>query len=480
MAAINQALRLYEDTYTTDKYSSVDYLSQGKLTANSVLSSAVVHLFGQRSNRFPLLLATKAKGAVVSIESVDTLFTVPIMGKPKKTSLIVATPYSAGSKIGVGKTPITITFADKHFRKGETLALNSGILLTVQEEPKAGDLGFDYVLKIHGSNNNAYVPYTDLKAGTRLAGMFVAAGLKNSKGTESRTQMPSKMQNQCTKLRATYNWVGNLKDKVMVIELPAGEGRTTKVWQEWEMYDHDLRFMEEQENALWYSQFNRTADGKILDKDVNTGDLVITGSGLLEQIPNETTYGILTENIIYRTVRDVLYNSCADKVKQISIYTGVGGREEFHRAFASSLGKLGYTNFTTQFVGGEANSNNLTYGAYFGTYKHQDGHVVTLKMLPLLDHGAKADAAPKHPTSGLPITSYDMYFIDESTVDGKPNLQFVQEKGAEDIRKKINGMNGDSDIVSSDDMTSSVQYVKSVGIHMYNPVSSFKLRCIAA
>jgi hypothetical protein len=188
----------------------------------------------------------------------------------------------------------------------------------------------------------------------------------------------------------------------------------------------------------------------------------------------------LTENIIYRTVRDVLYNSCADKVKQISIYTGVGGREEFHRAFASSLGKLGYTNFTTQFVGGEANSNNLTYGAYFGTYKHQDGHVVTLKMLPLLDHGAKADAAPKHPTSGLPITSYDMYFIDESTVDGKPNLQFVQEKGAEDIRKKINGMNGDSDIVSSDDMTSSVQYVKSVGIHMYNPVSSFKLRCIAA
>ena len=49
-----------------------------------------------------------------------------------------------------------------------------------------------------------------------------------------------------------------------------------------------------------------------------------------------------------------------------------------------------------------------------------------------------------------------------------------------DIRKKINGMNGDSDIVSSDDMTSSVQYVKSVGIHMYNPVSSFKLRCIAA
>lgn len=482
MPAFNQKLSIYEDTYYQDKYSKSDRLSQAKLSASEALSNTVIQLFGRRSDRFPLMLATKAKGNVVTVKSADTLFTVPVMGKPQKSDEITTSAYASATKIGVAKSPIDLVFATRHFRKGEFLLLASGAQLVIQTDGVPTTGGFGYKAVIHGNDNNAYITYSDIKVGNRIAGGWVAAGRNNSKGTESRSQAPGKMFNQCTKLRASYNWEGNLKNKVMVIELPKAGGGMTKLWQEWEMFDHDLRFMEEKENALWYSQFNRTADGQILDKDPNTGDDMPTGSGLLEQIPNEATYAVLTESILKRIVRDVVYNSCAstEEKKVITLYTGLGGREEFSNAMQTAAITSGYTNVNNLAIGGEANSNNLTYGAYFGTYKHQDGHIINIKMLPLLDYGSKADAAPKHPATGLPITSYDMYFVDESMINGKPNLQFVQEEGVQGIRKEIRGMNSDSDVVSSDDMVSSIQYIDSVGIHLNNPINSFKLRCIAA
>jgi hypothetical protein len=478
MAAINDKLRIFEDTFNAEKYSDVDYLSIGKLANSQFLSAAVVQLYGQRSDRFPLMLSTKGKGSIKKVESVDTLFKVPIMGKPKKSSAIVKTLYSASDKIGAGKADFTVYFADKFFKKGLTLSTKSGVLVTVQTDPEKAVEGnyYKYTLKVDGSDVNKYVPYSDVAQGARMSAMFTHVGLKDSRGNESRSQAPSQMVNQCSTLRSSYNWKGNLANKVMAIELPTKSGGKTTLWQEWEMFEHDLRFAEEEENTLWYSEFNRTAEGLILDRDVNTGDIVVRGSGLLEQIPNSSSYGVLTENILKRTIRNVLYNSAADVKRSISVYTGVGGKEAFSQALFSSLKSLGFGFQADQFVSGGKNSH--AYGAYFGTYIHQDGHTITLKYLPLLDLGAKAEAADKHPISGLPITSYDMYFVDESVINGEPNIQYVQEKGVEEVRALQNGMNKVvNGMVTSDATRTSVHYMKSCGIHMFNPVNSFKLTC---
>ncbi len=478
---VNPNLRIYEDSFMTDKYSNVDRLTQAKLTTSESLSNMAIQLYGQRSDRFPLMLATKAKGNIRTVKSVDTLFTVPIMGKPQKSDAISSTIYSAGQKIGVGKAPITLTFATSHFRKAEFLILRSGAQVVVQTDPvPATGGGFTYTAIIHGNDPTAWIPYSDIAPGVRVAAGWVAAGQKRSQGTHSRAQGPSKMQNQCTKVRASYNWEGNLNNKVMVLEMPVAEGKTTKFWMEYERFDMELRFMEEKETALWESKFNRTADGQILDRDANTGDVLITGSGLKEQIPNEATFSVLTESILSKIVRDVVWNSGSTTKREISLYTGLGGREDFHKAMAAAAKSTGFSYTENQAIGGGANSGDLRYGAYFGSYVHQDGHVITLKNLPLLDYGAVADAAAKHPVTKLPVTSHDMYFIDESMINGQRNLQFIQEEGVQGIVKEIRGMNSTSDVVSSDDMVSSYQYIDSVGIHLMNPVNSFKLRCVAA
>lgn len=480
MASINQKLSLFSDVYNTDKHTSINYLSAGRLSQADELTSTVVQLYGGWSDRFPLYLSTKGrKGGIRKIKSADTLFTIRIMGKPKKSSGIGKTIYSATDKIGVGKCDFYVYHVDNWFKKGDAVETYKHNKLQVQKDPEKEGNYWKYTYRLLGSDTNAYVSLAEVSVGQKFAMMFQPAGLINSRGRESRSQSPALMQNQCAFLRNSYNWKGNVENKVMTITLPKVGGGVTSFWQEWELFQLELKQMEECENYLWYSEWNRTPEGQILDKDPDTGEAMPMGSGLLEQIPNSASYGILTVDKIKRVVRDVMYNSSADKQREITLYTGRGGQEEFNNAMVNDLVAMGYQyQQSTKVINGAANSHNLVYGAYFGSFRHQDGHTVTIKYLPLLDMGARAEAAPKHPRTGLPITSYDMYFVDESIIDGMPNIQYIQEAGREDIKKIVAGINSkDTTYVASDQDASSVHMGKSIGIHMFNPVNSFKLNC---
>lgn len=479
MSAFNQKLALYTEVYNTEKFTSINYLAAGKLASSEELTTAVVQLYGNWSDRFPLYLSTKGRvGGTRKIGSLDTLFTVPIMGKPKKSSTVAKSIYVATDKIGVGKTDFYIYMADNWFKKSDVVETSKKNKLHLQEEGRLEGNYYKYTCRLVGGDVNAYITAAEIAPGMKLASMFAPAGLINSRGRESRSQSPARMQNQCAYLRKSYNWKGNVDNKVMAIKLPTKGGGTTTMWREWEMFQLELQMREEVENYLWYSEWNRTPDGQILDKDADTGEVMPLGSGLLEQIPNSSTYGVLTEEKLKRVMRDVFFNSSADNKREVTVYTGLGGLEEFDSALKKSAVLNGYQfNQSNKVIGGETNSSNLTYGAYFGTYRHVDGHVLNVKHLPLLDQGARAEAAPKHPFSGLPITSYDMYYIDESTIDGEPNIQFVCEKGREEKVAKMLGMNGGVEVISTDQDASSIQMAMSVGIHMYNPINSFKLTC---
>ena len=74
-------------------------------------------------------------------------------------------------------------------------------------------------------------------------------------------------------------------------------------------------------------------------------------------------------------------------------------------------------------------SSALQFGGFFTSYKHIDGHVITVRHLPLFDHGARALNSPKHPVSGLPLESYRMIFLDMSSYDGQKNVQMISRKG---------------------------------------------------
>jgi hypothetical protein len=286
-------------------------------------------------------------------------------------------------------------------------------------------------------------------------------------------------------VRKSYHFAGNAKDYVAQFTLPMRDGQTTKLWMDYEEYRHMLKFKEECEMYYWYGAKTYDDNGvnQMLDEN---GQPVISGPGLFEQIINKDTYSTLTQSKIEDVIGDLFYGMTDATDKQVTLYTGIGGAREFDKALRSYYSASGNTYLQTtesKFITGSG--RNLGITGYFTSYDHVDGHRVNVVKVPLFDHGPVAQASKKHPESGLPLESYRMVFVDQSSYDGENNLQMINKKGREMLRWAVAGSVIPKGFASSDTRASdidgaSVHMLKTAGILLRRFDTSLDLQCVAS
>jgi menaquinone-dependent protoporphyrinogen IX oxidase len=479
---VNPIFQLYPAYFNDKEFTSVNNLSKAFLTESEWLSPVVTHAFGSSAKfgkrNFPLTFITEGMGNTQSIGSADGSYKMAVIGKPKKTSMILLSSYVAGEKPGRGHTKFKAVFADRWFYKSQSIYSPSRLECRIQSEPRQAQGGWEYELKVMNPSAEAYVPVSDLMSGSVWGRGVAKVGRERSRGVESRTYSPYQITNQLSIVRHSHKYAGNVKNKVMVLEIKA-DGETFRYWTQWDLFLGRLDFKEQCESDLWYSTYNKDANGVIHVEDEDSGEYVPSGGGALQQIPNYDTYSYLTTKKIETLVTDIFFNASDADTVNVEIYTGTGGLREASRAMENA--SKGFTLVDSIYVK-KGGGDMLQFGAYFNVYKHIDGHTVTFKKLPMMDKGVMADISPLHPTDQLPLESFNMYCIDSSTYEGQNNIQYVSEKGRESIEKIVNGMIGapgynDSIYASTDIDASSIEFMKSQGIQFMRPTNCFKLFC---
>jgi hypothetical protein len=475
MSADNlKKLRLYEDTFNQSAMTDENSLAAAMLTQPDVLSPVITHLSGQEDKRFPLSFLTEGMGATKYINDVE--YDYPVMGRLNK-----AVECTAQSGTGGSHTRIKLTFPERWFIRQYILEAPDGTQVRVMDDPVAVATGYEYSVQLVNPDGAA----TDSEAfkNKMFVQLYAPAAMSGSRGNESNWVAPSKMRNQISLIRKSYAYEGNMPDRVVNFEFNVG-GRTTNLWYDFEEYQHMLRWKEETEYALWFSQYNRDASGIIHLKDDN-GKPVALGAGVLEQIPNVDSYSTLTAAKLKSVVRDALYGASDAQDMNITLFTGIGGMEEFDTAMKNEVANGSYIKNTdpSSFITG--GSGNLVMGGYFTSYKHIDGHMITVRHLPLLDHGARALNSDRHPISGLPMESYRMIFLDMSTYDGEKNVQYISRKGRELVRWAVAGASVPPGFAgnatrATDVDGSSVHFMKECGIAIRRATNCLHLECVAS
>ncbi len=439
MAAYNPILELYPAQFNDKEFSSTNHLSKALLTQSEWLAPFVTHAYGTSANygsrNFPLSFVTEGMGNVNKISSTDLSYKIGVIGRPKKTSTVAIATYSATDRPGRGHTKFKIIFADRWFHKSLSVFSPSRLECRIQSDPRQVSGGWEYELVLMNPSADAFIPVADLQPGKVWARTVAKVGKERSRGVESRSHTPFVTTNQIALTRDTYKLAGNVKNKVMVLEIKA-DGKRFKFWTQWEMYLRQLEFKEKCESDLWYSEYNKDTNGVTHVIDEDSGEVVPSGAGMLQQIPNQDSYSFLTTGKIQNLIRDIFFNASDSDVVDVDIYSGTGGMEEADSAM--KLASAAFTLVDTKQVTGEGNS--MMFGAYFNQYRHIDGHKVTFKKLPLMDRGVMADVSDPHPITGLPLESYNMYCIDNSTYEGQRNIQYVSEAGREEVNRVVPGM----------------------------------------
>lgn len=468
-------LRLYEDIFNADGMTDENSLANALLTQPDVLSPVITHLSGREDKRFPLSFLTEGMGNVKYINDVE--YDYPVMGRLNKSVLCLGNTQITVTGGG------TVTFADRWFVKNYIVEFGdtANTQLRITTDPVQSNGGWTYQVQPVTSNVNAAAITQDALANVLAVQLFAANAFSGSRGNESNWVAPSKMRNQISLIRKSYRYEGNMPDRVVNFEFNVG-GRSTNLWYDFEEYQHMLRWKEESELALWYSRYNRDADGLIHLRDEN-GKVIPLGSGVLEQIPNVDTYSVLTAAKLKSVVRDALYGASDAQDMNIVLFTGLGGMEEFDNAMKEELANQTYVKNTdpSSFVSGSG--RNLSLGGFFTQYQHIDGHTITVRHLPLFDHGARALASDRHPVTGLPLESYRMIFLDMSTYDGENNVSMITRKNRELVRWAVAGATvppgfGGNALRATDVDGASVHFLKECGISIRRATNCLHLECV--
>jgi hypothetical protein len=176
--------------------------------------------------------------------------------------------------------------------------------------------------------------------------------------------------------------------------------------------------------------------------------------------------------------------------------TGTGGRREFHQSMVDAgvqfIGSYGNGNIADKFITGSG--RNLMLGGFFDGFYHIDGYTVKVKYNPVFDYGRVAQVSPLHPETGLPLESYRMVFLDDSDVDGSPNIVHVAQEGRAYLDGVVKGLTpmprsleillgnsggGASKYLTTVQDKSEYTRYKSAGIQIMRANRCFDLQCIA-
>lgn len=464
------------------------------------LTRTLTYILGDYNKNYPISMMTSSelanKGAMKGLT--DVQYTYPVMGRDSKASVVGTSKYQAGDKPGVGQSKFILNLTDNWIKKYYIIQSTNGIqAYTFDSGVPSPDGGFDYEVQLSAAEDDEYCPLSELQAGVLWVDLNTQVAESESRGTESKMAAPGSYKNQLGFIRTSMQWAGNVASKVMNIEVKTDKGKAN-LWMDYFMWQFEKRWLRECEHTYWYSRYNRKSNGSISLKDKLTGKVIPIGSGLLEQIQNKSTYSRLTYASLSNKISEALFGQSDTDNMSITLYTGLGGMREIHRAMKEEginlLGSLGGGNVADKFVTGQGRS--LMLGGFFDGFYHIDGYVIKVKHNPLFDLGQVALGSPKHPESEFPLESYRMVFIDDSDYDGQPNIQCVYEKGRKTIHGVVAGLSsapkslqilggfnlqdsGAAQLLTSEEDKSSYHRFKSMGVQMLRGNKCFDLQCIA-
>lgn len=486
--------------FDSSVYNDENTLLNFNLVKPTMLNQAFTHMWGQDSDKFPLLTMTEGQMGNINkkaLNGADTQYKWKIMGRNKLTSRVKRLVSSAVSNmVGQNGSAIIVEMEDNWipYQYGVLLPDGKTLLRANTEGQPTGRNTFTYTFV---SQTGTGVSIDNFKAGLYWSLQTTTIAASKSDGTRTNRSSFNEATNQYGFMRFSENIAGNISNKVLdfqfEVKTETGSIEKFNQWIPYQMKTWEILRKQMLEEDLWRSRYNRDANGVVAMKDPQSNEPIPTGAGVFEQLEaagNEFTYSVFTRNLLDMIHDHVNQNRIGDSTGEKILYCGKGFAREFHKA----LERDAKFNKYFQTLGDKVIGGNglLTYGnSYFGQYKLQDGTYFTLKPVNMFNYGSLAEQQVKNGIviDGLPLDSYTAVCLDHSMVNDQDlgdtrNIQVVYEEGREWQVGIYKGMAtlpkewavAGGNLISDTKDIASYEVITSQGINILNPTTSFILR----
>lgn len=478
--------------YDDRGYSNEESIAHLMVEKPAQINSMLTYTYGLDDDRFPLTFMTEGKGKIGTVDVTTVQWKWKTMGRMKFDDYVTYF-NTADTTPGKGGAIVEVHFATHWLIEQYGLVAPDGkTKVRIMKDCGASQYGYKYLIKLKDVNPNAYIDPVNFTKGKYWSMTAPTISESYSKGNRSNTMSPGEMTSQLGFHRFSKEIGGNISNTIVEYQFKTKTGGgTTNRWINEEMRQFDLTNRVMLEEQLWESKYNRNEFGEVLMKDLDNDKPIPETAGMFEICAesNYDTYGDrLPLTKLERTIGDIMSKDTDNGNMDIICYGGKGALADFDESIRYDAKSNGFVTPLGDKMIGES-GEDLTYGRYFRKYKTVDGHSITLKLLPMLDHGTRAEAAKKngniHPRTGLPITSHTMCFVDNSMYDGMQNVRMVRQKGQEyicGVRKGLTPIPPQwgavpQNSIASDIDASSYEVKMSKGLQVNKTNKMFLLEC---
>lgn len=480
--------------YDDRGYSNEETIANLMLTHPAEINNTLTYTYGMDDDRFPLTFLTEGQGSVGVVDIATEQWTWKTMGRSMYNDYVLFYDTSTYPTPGKGGAMFDVEFATHWLIEQYGLIAPDGvtqarIMKDLGEGPHGG---FVYRLKLTNVDPGSYVSNDQLAKGKYWTMTAPTISASYSKGNRMNSMGPGKMTSQLEYHRYSREIAGNIANTVVTYEFKTKGGGTTNLWINEEQRQHDIQMRIMDEERLWLAQYNRTENGTITLIDPDNGQPIPHTAGMMEicRESNYDTYGeYLTLAKIERTIGDVLDKDTDTGAMEVVLMGGKGFMQDFDMAMRNDARSEGFATplgdkMIEDFEGG------LSYGKYFRRYKTVDGHIITVKHLPFLDHGTLADNDKSngniHPRSGRPMCSHQAFLLDLSSYTGERNVRKVRLKGQIYLSGVLKGLTPippswgsvPTNSISTEIDMSRYEIKNTYGLQVNNATKMMQLKCV--
>ena len=403
-----------------------NHLSQAMLTQPEVMESILTYQFS-KEGKSVLSMLTGGMGNTRFIDNREYMWNLHCVN-PNLVEVAAPNMQPDQERPGFAGAVIKLPFAEKRFQVTDVIVSDSGKQCRIQSYTTNG---INYIAEVVMMNQSSWLNAADLVPGAKFSKDYSVVGEFSERGGSTDFDVPMTLKNQLTTLRKYYGVSRSAATDITTIEIPLGDGTSTKLWTRTAEYNAIKQWYEEIDKSFIYSEYS-SGPVKYMTNRSEEQLPIYTGAGIREQLSpaNIRNYTTMSYDLLDSFLLDLTYNSKKYGGHQhFTALTGKMGLREFTNSVMAKAKELGVINVDSTFIKGDG--EELTLQGHFTTVKFMNN--VSLTVAEFAPYDDVERHRTLHPQTLKPIESYRFTILYTGQAQGAANIRKVAKRDSEDM-----------------------------------------------
>ena len=464
-------------------FTEMNHLGASLAARPEKLSAVVTELFATKLYSGNSLMNMLVKNKQTRTTN-STSWEYDVVAGMYRPATAIKTTYTAGDKIGWGRTPIELYLDTDQYIHGDVIhpgSTDKRYQARVIDNPvKIGSL-FKYRVRMMSDVMDFTLPYKYVAPGAIWGKLFSQYEEGSDQSGSTVYNQPTSLTGSMSRYRKMYHVTGDAANEVLAVairgRLEDGQEVKAGTWLKYNEVFYWNQWYREIERGMWYSRKTTTVLG-------STNRPILSGAGIQQQLESGVRhfYNSLTGELLQEFIMDMRFGRMTPDQKNTVVgFAGEYGMLAFHEAVTKTASKQPvFTLLTDKFINSASSpyhDNALSYGARFTEWLLPSG--VRLKLIHNPVYDDPEINFELDPLTGKPAESMRITFFDVSGEGETSNLLYVDKRNGYKNWYVAGGQNPYGPVTNGLGSHSGDYYemhvLKQCGVHLEDPTKCGEL-----